>query len=48
MRLGTACWAEGPTERRALVAQLPSDPARVVDLNRLERLRLAKLGEGRA
>ncbi|BDU74856.1 hypothetical protein [Mesoterricola silvestris] len=48
MRLGTASWAEGPTERRALVAQLPSDPSRVVDLNRLERLRLAKLGEGRA
>lgn len=48
MRIGTACWAEGPTERRALVAQLPSDPTRVVDLNRLERLRLAKLGEGRA
>jgi hypothetical protein len=48
MRLGTASWAEGPAERRALVALLPSDPARIVDLNRLERLRLAKLGEGRA
>ena len=48
MRLGTAAWTEGPAERRTLVAQLPSDPSRVVDLNRLERLRLAKLGEGRA
>ena len=48
MRLGTAVWTEGPSERRALVAQLPSDPTRLVDLNRLEHLRLAKLGEGRA
>lgn len=33
--------------RRCLVAPLPSDPGRVVDLHRLEQLRLAKLGEGR-
>jgi len=46
MRLGSAVWQEGPAERAALVAQLPSDPGRVVDLNRLEHLRLAKLGEG--
>jgi hypothetical protein len=48
MRLASAVWNEGPSERRALVAQLPSDPGRVVDLNRLEHLRLAKLGEGEA
>jgi len=46
MRLGTAVRREGGMERRALVAQLPGD-ARVVDLNRVEHLRLAKLGEGR-
>jgi hypothetical protein len=46
MRLGTAVWSEGASERTALVAELPSDPGRVVDLNRLEHLRLAKLGEG--
>ena len=46
MKLGTAVWSEGPSERRALVAELPSDPGRLVDLNRLEHLRLAKLGEG--
>jgi len=46
MKLGTASWNEGTTERIALVAELPSNPARVVDLNRLEHLRLAKLGEG--
>ena len=46
MKLGTAVWSEGASERRALVAELPSDPGRVVDLNRLEHLRLAKLGEG--
>jgi hypothetical protein len=46
MKLGTAVWSEGTSERRALVAELPSDPDRVVDLNRLEHLRLAKLGEG--
>jgi hypothetical protein len=48
VRLGTAAWAEGTRERRTLVAQLPSEPSRLVDLNRLEHLRLAKLGEGRA
>jgi hypothetical protein len=46
MKLGTAVWSEGPGERQALVAELPSDATRVVDLNRLEHLRLAKLGEG--
>ena len=46
MKLGTAVWKEGGGERQALVAELPSDPGRVVDLNRLEHLRLAKLGEG--
>ncbi len=46
MRLGTASWVEGAAERRALVAPLPSDPSRLVDLNRVERIRLAKLGEG--
>ncbi len=48
LRLGTATWSEGPFERRALVSPLPSDPSRVVDPNRVDRLRLAKLGEGRA
>lgn len=33
-------------ERRAMVAPLASDPSRVVDLNRAERVRLGKLGEG--
>lgn len=46
MRLGTVTWSEGPAERRALVAPLPSDPGRVVDLNRVEQVRLRKLGEG--
>jgi hypothetical protein len=46
MKLGTAVWSEGASERTAMVAELPSDPGRVVDLNRLEHLRLAKLGEG--
>jgi len=46
MKLGTAVWSEGASERTAMVAELPSDPRRVVDLNRLEHLRLAKLGEG--
>jgi len=46
MKLGTAVWKEGTSERTALVAELPSDAGRVVDLNRLEHLRLAKLGEG--
>jgi len=44
MLLGTATWAEGPTERRALVACLAS--GRLADLNRIEAVRLRKLGEG--
>ena len=44
MFLGTAVWAEGPVERRALVARLAS--GRLADLNRLEAVRLRKLGEG--
>jgi len=44
MFLGTAAWAEGPVERRALVARLAS--GRLADLNRIEAQRLAKLGEG--
>lgn len=48
MRLATVLWREGAAERRVLVAQLPADPGRVVDLNRLEQQRLAKLGEGQA
>ena len=47
MRLGTVLWKEGLAERQVLVASLPADPGRVVDLNRMERMRLAKLGEGR-
>jgi hypothetical protein len=43
MLLGTAQWAEGPGERRALVARLVS--GRLADLNRLEAVRLRKLGE---
>jgi hypothetical protein len=46
MLLGTATWAEGPAERRALVARLES--GRVADLNRIEAFRLRKLGEGDA
>ena len=48
MKLGTAVWSEAGVERRALVAALPADPGRVLDLNRLEQQRLAKLGEGHA
>lgn len=48
LKLGTAAWIEGATERRALVAPLPSEPSRLVDLHRVEQVRLAKLGEGRA
>jgi hypothetical protein len=48
LKLGTAFWIEGGTERRALVAPLPSEPSRLVDLHRVEQVRLAKLGEGRA
>lgn len=44
MILGTAAWTEGAGERRALVARLPS--GRLADLNRLEAVRLRKLGEG--
>lgn len=44
MILGTATWAEGPGERRALVARLES--GRLADLNRIEAVRLRKLGEG--
>ncbi len=44
MLLGTAIWAEGPVERRALVARLAS--GRLADLNRIEAIRLRKLGEG--
>jgi hypothetical protein len=44
MLLGTASWAEGPKERRALVACLAS--GRLADLNRIEAIRLGKLGEG--
>ncbi len=47
LRLGTALWLDAPKERQALVAPLPSDPDRVVDLHRMERARQAKLGEGR-
>jgi hypothetical protein len=44
MRLGTAVWSEGAVERRALVAPLAD--GRLADLNRIERVRQAKLGEG--
>lgn len=44
MLLGTAVWSEGPGERRALVARLAS--GRLADLNRIEVMRLRKLGEG--
>lgn len=44
MLLGTALWSEGPGERRALVGRLAS--GRVVDVNRVEAVRLRKLGEG--
>ncbi len=44
MFLGTAVWAEGPMERRALVARLVS--GRLADVNRIEAVRLRKLGEG--
>jgi hypothetical protein len=43
MLLGTAVWTEGPAERRALVARLAS--GRAADLNRVEAVRLRKLGE---
>ncbi|WP_275976559.1 hypothetical protein [Geothrix alkalitolerans] len=44
MLLGTAAWAEGPLERRTLVGRLAS--GRLADLNRIEAMRLRKLGEG--
>lgn len=44
MLLGTAAWPEGPGERRALVGRLAS--GRLADLNRIEAIRLRKLGEG--
>ena len=45
--LGTAIWTEEGRERFVLVAPLPSDPSRVVDLHRIEVARLTRLGEGR-
>jgi hypothetical protein len=42
--LGTASWPEGPSERRVLVARMAS--GRLADLNRIEAIRLRKLGEG--
>lgn len=44
MKLGTAVWMEGIAERLALVTPLPD--GRLADLNRIEHVRLAKLGEG--
>lgn len=44
MLLGTAAWAEGPADRRTLVARL--DSGRFADLSRIEAIRLRKLGEG--
>lgn len=43
MRLGTVLWMEGIAERLALVTPLPD--GRFADLNRIEHVRLAKLGE---
>ncbi|MDP2874609.1 MAG: hypothetical protein Q8O00_00405 [Holophaga sp.] len=45
--LGTAVWMEEGRERQALVAPLPSDPSRIVDLHGIEVARLTRLGEGR-
>ena len=44
MILGTALFRNGSADRRALVAMLSH--GRVVDLNRMERMRLEKIGEG--
>ncbi len=44
MRLGTVLWMEGIAERLALVT--PLSDGRFADLNRIEHVRLAKLGEG--
>ena len=46
MRLGTALVGAPGLERRLLVAPLPSDPGRLVDLHAVEAQRLRKLGEG--
>jgi hypothetical protein len=46
MKLGTAVFTDLGRERRALVSPLPSDPARLVDLNAVEAERLRKLGDG--
>lgn len=45
--LGTARWVTGDGMREVLVTPLPSDPRRLVDLNRVEAARLQRLGEGR-
>lgn len=47
LRLGTALSSEAEGVRELLVAPLPSDPSRGVDLRRVEVARLARLGEGR-
>lgn len=39
-------WRSGKADRQALLALLPSDPARAVDLTAVEAVRLAKVGEG--
>ncbi|MBP1625749.1 MAG: hypothetical protein H6Q00_224 [Holophagaceae bacterium] len=44
LRLATVDWEGKP----CVVAPLPSDPCRLVNLHRVERVRLAKLGEGQA
>lgn len=46
MKLGTAQRAETGRERRFLASPLPSDPARIVDLQAVEVERLRRLGEG--
>ncbi len=46
LRLGTALLGGASASRPILVAALPSDPDRGVDLNQVERARQAKLGEG--
>lgn len=47
LRIGTALWMENGQARQVMVAPLPSDPSRVVDLHRVEIARLSRLGEGR-
>lgn len=39
-------WKSGRVQRHGLMALLPSDPGRAVDLTAVEAVRLAKLGEG--